>query len=276
MNQPDFSRYDEEQLRQVRSRIDAERFPDRIAQIDARLAELANAPPLPQASAPRPVADRASYLPPMRRAGMLWLALAVATLGFGIWSAPPGAAFSQLNISGVVLAAFLLGGGLRVAVVVRWLMWLGVVATVMIVPLTFSQPLDLTLTQLRLAPALYLGTVLLTVAQAALTIYSLRLLGDPAIQAGRDLEGRRRFDMRIPFALGALLGAATLFFLNGQLWGERGRHAERLALAQAGPGYRYQAHYIYINVNQNGTFVTANVTAWNEQTVGNVAVNWKE
>lgn len=276
MNQPDFSRYDEEQLRQVRSRIDAERFPDRVAQIDARLASLANAPPQPPAAAKRPVADRASYLPPMRRAGMLWLALAVATLAFGIWSAPPGAAFSQLNISGIILAAFLMGGSLRVAVVMRWLMSLGVAAAVMMVPLIFSQPLDLTLTQLRLAPALYLGTVLLTVAQAALMVYSLRLLGDPAIQAARDLEGRQRFDMRVPFASGVVVGAAMLFFLNGQLWGERGRHAEQLALAQGGPAYRYHAHYIFINYNQNGTFVKANVTAWNEQTVGNVAVNWKE
>ena len=276
MNQPDFSRYDEEQLRQVRSRIDAERFPDRMAQIDARLAELANAPPQPPAAAKQPVADRASYLPPMRRAGMMWLALAVATLAFGIWSAPPGAAFSQLNISGIILAAFLMGGSLRVAVVMRWLMSLGVAATVMMVPLIFSQPLDLTLTQLRLAPALYLGTVLLTVAQAALMVYSLRLLGDPAIQAARDLEGRQRFDMRVPFASGVVVGAAMLFFLNGQLWGERGRHAEQLALAQGGPAYRYHAHYIFINYNQNGTFVKANVTAWNEHTVGNVAVNWKE
>lgn len=41
MDQPDFSQYTEEQLRQVLTRIDTARFPERVATIHARLAELA-------------------------------------------------------------------------------------------------------------------------------------------------------------------------------------------------------------------------------------------
>ena len=41
MDQPDFSQYTEEQLRQILTRIDAGRFPERVAAIHARLAELA-------------------------------------------------------------------------------------------------------------------------------------------------------------------------------------------------------------------------------------------
>lgn len=41
MNQPDFSRYSAEQLRQILTRIDTRRFPERVAAIHARLAELA-------------------------------------------------------------------------------------------------------------------------------------------------------------------------------------------------------------------------------------------
>lgn len=44
MTQPDYSKYSEEELRQVRSNIDAARFPERVAQIDERLATLASAP----------------------------------------------------------------------------------------------------------------------------------------------------------------------------------------------------------------------------------------
>ena len=275
MNQPDFSHYDEAQLRQVRSRIDAERFPDRVAQIDARLVELANAPP-PASAEPRKIADRASYLPLMRRAGFLWLCLGVFYLGFSIWSGPAGARFSHLNIGGIVVGALLMTRSLRVAIVLRWLMWLSVVGMVLVVPLILSQPLDLTLTQLRLTTAAYLGTVLLAVAQSCLTVYSLRVLGDPAIEAAREVEGRRRYDMRIPLALGGLLSAAMLVFVNAQVWGERGRHAEQLALAEGGSAYRYQAHSINIMVNKEGTFVMANVTAWNDKNIGNVAVHWKE
>lgn len=275
MNQPDFSRYDKAQLLQVRGRIDAHRFPDRVAQIDARLRELAKAPPQPSA-APRASIDRSSYLPLLRRAGWWWLGLGALDLGFGIGSAPAAAPFSSVNLGCIAVGALLMTGSLRVALVLRWLMWLGAVGSALVVPLMLSQPLDLTLAQLRLTTVPYLGTVLLALAQTCLTIYSLRVLGDRAIDDARRAEGRRRYDMRIPFALGAVLGASMMVFLQGQLWGERGRHAEQLALAQGGAAYRYRAHTINITATAQGTFVTANVSAWNEGNIGNVAVRWKE
>jgi hypothetical protein len=41
MDAPDFTKYDESQLRQILSRIDRERFPERVALIETRLSELA-------------------------------------------------------------------------------------------------------------------------------------------------------------------------------------------------------------------------------------------
>lgn len=40
MEKPDYAKYSEDQLRQVLTRIDAERFPDRVQEIHARLAQL--------------------------------------------------------------------------------------------------------------------------------------------------------------------------------------------------------------------------------------------
>ena len=40
MEKPDFAKYSETQLRQILTRIDAERFPDRVEEIHARLAQL--------------------------------------------------------------------------------------------------------------------------------------------------------------------------------------------------------------------------------------------
>lgn len=39
MESPDFSKYDETQLKQILTRIDRERFPERVTAIEARLAE---------------------------------------------------------------------------------------------------------------------------------------------------------------------------------------------------------------------------------------------
>lgn len=61
MDQPDFSQYTEAQLRQILTRIDAGRFPERVAAIHARLAELA---------ALGPAADRESSDGPPEIAGI--------------------------------------------------------------------------------------------------------------------------------------------------------------------------------------------------------------
>lgn len=275
MNHPDFSRYDKAQLLQVRGRIDAHRFPDRVAQIDARLLELANAPPQPPAAV-QTCADRSTYLPLMRRAGWWWLGIGVLDLGFGLWSTSAQAGVTGVNLGCIVVGALLMSGSLRVAIVLRWLMWTSAVGSVLAVPLMLSQPLDLTLTQLRWTTAPFVGSVLLALAQSCLLIYSLRMLGDSTIETARDVERRRRYDMRIPFALGAVLSIAMTVFLHGQAWGERGRHAEQLALAQGGAAYRYHVRSINIMFGSDGTFVTANVVAWNDGNIGNVAVRWKE
>jgi uncharacterized RDD family membrane protein YckC len=44
MDQPDYSKYSEPELRQIRKHIDAARHPERVAEIEARLAALAAAP----------------------------------------------------------------------------------------------------------------------------------------------------------------------------------------------------------------------------------------
>lgn len=44
MDQPDYSKYTEQELREIRRNIDATRFPDRVEQIEQRLAALASAP----------------------------------------------------------------------------------------------------------------------------------------------------------------------------------------------------------------------------------------
>ena len=41
MDAPDFAKYDEAQLRQILTRIDRERFPDRVALIETQLSKLA-------------------------------------------------------------------------------------------------------------------------------------------------------------------------------------------------------------------------------------------
>ncbi|MGK5023369.1 RDD family protein [Janthinobacterium sp. RB2R34] len=59
MDTPDYSKYSAEQLRQILGRIDADRFPERVTEIEARLAELAAAPDSAPAAEATPAVSKA-------------------------------------------------------------------------------------------------------------------------------------------------------------------------------------------------------------------------
>ncbi|WP_444844112.1 hypothetical protein [Duganella caerulea] len=303
MNQPDYSKYDQEQLRQIRRSIDAERFPERVAQIEARLAELAAQPAAsgdrpgvsaahpgvsgaqPGASAAppaaviadRPRADPASYRPVMRRAARVMACVAAVDVAAGIWNAMHGmGSMFNIDVSSLVVMLLLAFGGLRVAIVLRWLAVLGVPMLALWPLMAFMQPLDLTLTQLALQPSAYAINFLLPVFKSAMSLWMLHLLSDPAIRQARAFEGRKPYDMRVPLALGALLlaGYGVMFFTL--MLGERGRHAEELAAQKEGAKYRYHVNNILVMGNSNGTFVSATVVVWNDKFLGAMDVSWKE
>lgn len=87
MEHPDFSRHSHDELRQILTRLDRERFPERAAEIERRLAEPKPAPAMPEHVAAAGAADRApAWAGLWRRASafaidMALLALAGAVLG---------------------------------------------------------------------------------------------------------------------------------------------------------------------------------------------------
>lgn len=87
MDIPDYSKHSAEQLRQILGRIDAARFPERVAEIEARLAALAAAPD------PAPATLEASKAQPTANAilGRRILAFIVDTILLGVIGAVAGA-----------------------------------------------------------------------------------------------------------------------------------------------------------------------------------------
>lgn len=294
LNQPDYSKYDQEQLRQIRRSIDADRFPERVAQIEARLAELAAQSAAPRvqpgasasppgvsaaspAAADRPRADPASYRPVMRRAAKVMACVVAVDVAAAVWNTMHGmGTMFNVDVSSLITVLLLAFGGLRVAIMLRWLAVLGVPMLALWPLMAFVQPLDLTLTQLALNPSAYLITFLLPVFKSAMSLWMLYLLSDPSIRQARVFEGRKPYDMRVPLALGALLlaGYGVMFFTL--MLGERGRHAEQLAAQKEGAKYRYHVNNLRVVGSSDGTFVNATVVVWNDKFVGGMDVSWKE
>lgn len=104
MKEPDFSKYTEAQLRQVLSRIDAVRHPDRVADIEARLSAMASAPrhvEVDQASVT--AASMGSHAGRWRRIGAFLIDMLILGVIGMTAGAILGEQFSALGASGILL-----------------------------------------------------------------------------------------------------------------------------------------------------------------------------
>jgi hypothetical protein len=177
----------------------------------------------------------------------------------------------------VVAGFFLLRGSLRAASVVRWFsvfMLTCFVALVFAWP--FMQPIDLTLTQIRLNPSSTLVALIFMLSGSALLYWVQWQLGQSPVLAARAAAGRKTRDMRIPAATGVavvILVAVALGFLLG---GESAGKAISIAKQKLGPEYRYHVSSMNIAKTSQGTYVSGVVTAWTDKQVQNVPVEWKE
>ena len=121
----------------------------------------------------------------------------------------------------VIAGIFLLRGSLSAASVVRWLSVFMLSAfTMVVVAWPFIQPLDLTITRLRLYPFAFLVSVLFMVFCLGLLYWMVKELGREPIQKARLAAGRKPRDMRISVALAlrmvVVLGGFLIVLLGGE------------------------------------------------------------
>jgi hypothetical protein len=185
---------------------------------------------------------------------------------------------SSFNIFAVVAGIFLLRGSLRAASLVRWFAVLALAGVLsLLIALPFLQPLDLTLTQLRLDPVGFLGTIVIGAFALCLLLWVSRELGRQPIQTALASAGIKRRDMRIPAAAGVGLVVVVGIFLMALLQlGGSAEHAKSIAEQQVGAGYRFHVRSLSILNNSKGKFVSGVVTAWNDQEIRNIPVHWEE
>lgn len=277
--EPNYSRYDAAQLRQVLGRIDRERFPERVAAIEARLGELAQtATERAAATAAQraPQADRSTYAPLLRGPAWGWLAVGAWETAHLLWQLRAGGGAASFNFVPLLVGFLLLTGGLRMVIVLRWLCWSMLPVTALAFVMEFVQPVGLTLAQVRLAPLATLGAWLLTAASCVLVAWTARRLGAAPIEQARAAEGRKRYDMRWPLALGVIGAVVCAAFAMNMLRGESAEHGKLLAMMKV-PG-NHKFHVVGLNMQQNstGTYYRANVMFWNDTELGSIAVDWKE
>lgn len=184
---------------------------------------------------------------------------------------------SSFNIFAVVAGIFLLRGSLRAASIVRWfaVFMLAAFMAGMIV-WAFMQPFALTLTQFRLHPGTSFATFAFMAFVLGLLVWLITQLGSEPVMTARACAGRKQRNMRIPAAAGVGLVLAMGIFMALLLGGETADRAKSMAEKQVGPGYRLHVSSLNIAKNNQGTFVSGVVTAWNDNEIWNLPVQWEE
>lgn len=277
MNEPDYSQYDEAQLRQVLARIDAQRYPERVQAVHARLAELerlaAERAALPPAAPP----SRGADLDIIRRVGKVLVAIGVVDTAAAVVFTVLGVGYpSTLNLMALVAGAVLWSGSLRSAIVVRWLAMLSLPGTLVLTLLLLTQPLELSLIELKLTPVWFLGTLALSLLAIAVVYWTQRQLGRDAVLAARAADGRKAYGMAPPLVLGVLLALAGFGFSYAMLHGERAERAMAMVASRYGPQYRYHVSSLNVVKNASGDYVSGAVLVWNKDKLAQVPVSWRE
>lgn len=275
---PDYVKYDAAQLRQALRTIDADRFPERVEEIKARLVTLAQAAQATSAAPADAVPDRSTDLPILQRAGKVLVAVGVIDIAAMIYFIVQGQSYSSsLNIFALIAGILLWRGGLRAASAVRWIGW-SMLPAALLLPIVFlaRQPWDLTITQVRLFPGSAFLSAALTIGYVALLLWLVRELGRGPVLAARVAAGRKLRDMRIPVALGVAGSAIAVVVIARLLSGERAHRAETMAAAKLGAGYRYHVNSIAVVTVGGVSATAAMVVAWNANAVLAVPVTWHD
>ncbi|KQZ44201.1 hypothetical protein [Duganella sp. Root1480D1] len=204
-----------------------------------------------------------AHIPILKRAGMVLVVLGTCDLL---------AIRSGLFLLGAAAGVGLLFGSLHMASLVRWIAAFALCALgVMMLAWPLMQPVDLTLTQLKLQPRI-LPSLVTSATWMLLLHWLYRTLGAPAVLAARRAAGHKPRHMGLAAACGATLSLMVCSTLALMLHGDAAERALRAAERQFGPDYRY--HVAALKVE--GKRVEGLVTAWNGNEIRNIPVAWQE
>ena len=213
----------------------------------------------------------------LHRAGVVLLVVGAVDIAYMIWCLSTGASYSySMTIPAVIAGVLLMRGSLRAASALIWIAAILLPMALASGAMSLMQPLDLTLTQLRVAPAAHFGAALPLVIFCGLLYWLLQQLGRQTVQAAIQSSGRRKPAVNVALTVG--VGLAMLALTGKQLShnGDLSRKAEQLAQEKHGARFRYHATSVTPRADMEGTFVEAKVQAWRADRVDTVDVFWKE
>ncbi len=213
----------------------------------------------------------------LKRVGIVLIAVGLADVAVLIYCIVHRTTYRSSLPLALIFGVFLLRGNLRAASTVRWFSALCLSATIAAgIAWPAIQPLDLTLTEIRLKWSDFAASLVAAIFMIALAYWVIRELGREPVQAASALAGIKRRDMRVPAAVGVVLVAAGVACLNVFLSGESAERAKSMAEKLVGPGYRLHVGSMRVSESGHTESVSGVVIAWNDREIREIPFKWKE
>lgn len=214
----------------------------------------------------------------LKRVGTVLTVVGVFDIAVMIYCLANGISYSSsFNIFAVIAGIFLRKGSLRAASLVRWFSAFLFAALIsLVVAWPFLQPLDLTLTQLRLKPVSFFFTLLFLVFLLSLLYWVIKELVSDAVL---DAQGKQLAKLRaviLPAVIGITLFVGVAVIMPVFFNGDAERRAKEMAAEQLGNGYAYHVNSMHFSKSSEGTRYSSIVTAWNKNSIEQVNVRWEE
>jgi hypothetical protein len=214
----------------------------------------------------------------LKRTGAVLLVIGLIDIGAMMYCIVNNISYSSsFNIFAVIGGIFLMCGSLRAASTVRYfaVFMFAAFITCLVVGL-FAFPLDLVWTYIHLNPKASAVWLLVVVFMLALLFWVQRELGQPVVQSAYLKAGIKIRSMVIPIAIGIGLASFMWILMTVLFTGENASRAKALALKELGAGYRYHVTSLTMTQNNQGTFVSGEITAWNDNQIRDFPFNWNE
>lgn len=213
----------------------------------------------------------------LRRCGVVLLAAGAIDIGWMAWRIGTGHDYSySMALPAIFGGALLMRGSLKAVFYLSWIASVLLPIAVASGVIALLQPVDLTLTQLRLDPAGRIAAALPLVLFCGVLYWLRDELQRLPVQSAFLTTGRRQPAVHVALGIGVVF--ALLALAGHQLGRDGGASDKAVQLAQQklGADFHYYASKITPRDDTEGTFVDATVQAWRADRVDTVLVSWKE
>ncbi|OCR00647.1 hypothetical protein BCD67_11775 [Oscillatoriales cyanobacterium USR001] len=211
----------------------------------------------------------------LKRVGIALIAIGIVDIAYMIYSISQDRNHSSsFSILAVVAGVSLIRGSLRAVSIVIWIAAFGISNFIsnLFILLPFLKPAELWAIEFRLDPVSLAMSFLLRIITIAFLCWIYTQLRDPSVVSASLKSGHSASTPKLAFILGIALVVLLTGIMRFAVGGPAGAKAVDLARSKYGDNYKYHVQ----GMSWSNGNVKANVTAYNEQEIRSIQVEWKQ